>query len=142
MSVTILGPLAEAGIQLPLYSHKVPAGFPSPAADHIEQKISLDELLNIRAPHMYLVRISGRSMEGAGIFEGDLAVVDRSIEAKHGHIVIACVNNEPTCKRLCLKGSRVILISENSDYPARHILEGEEYSTWGVVTFSVRSHRH
>lgn len=70
MSVTILGPLAEAGIQLPLYSHKVPAGFPSPAADHIEQKISLDELLNIRAPHMYLVRISGRSMEGAGIFEG------------------------------------------------------------------------
>jgi len=72
---------------------------------------------------MYLVRISGRNMEGAGIFEGDLAVVDRSIETKHGHIVIACVNNEPTCKRLCLKGSRVILISENSDYPARHILE-------------------
>lgn len=140
MSVTILGPLAEAGIQLPLYSHKVPAGFPSPAADHIEQKISLDELLNIRAPHMYLVRISGRSMEGAGIFEGDLAVVDRSIEAKHGHIVIGCVNNEPTCKRLCLNGSRVILMSENRDYPARHILEGEEYSTWGVVTFSVRSH--
>lgn len=140
MSVTILGPLAEAGIQLPLYSHKVPAGFPSPAADHIEQKISLDELLNIRAPHMYLVRISGRSMEGVGIFEGDLAVVDRSIEARHGHIVIGCVNNEPTCKRLCLRGSRVILMSENSDYPARHILEGEEYSTWGVVTFSVRSH--
>ncbi|MEB0222181.1 translesion error-prone DNA polymerase V autoproteolytic subunit [Pseudomonas sp. AB12(2023)] len=140
MNVTILGPLAEAGIQLPLYSHSVPAGFPSPAADHIEQKISLDELLNIRAPHMYLVRISGDSMQGAGIFDGDLAVVDKSIDAKHGHIVIGCVNNEPTCKRLCLRDSRVVLMAENTDYPARHILEGEEYTTWGVVTFSVRSH--
>ncbi len=59
MSFVILGPLAEGGVQLPLCSFKVPAGFPSPAADHIEQQISLDELLNIRAPHVYLVSIAG-----------------------------------------------------------------------------------
>ena len=97
MSVTTLGPLAEGGVQLPFYSFKVPAGFPSPAADHLEQHISIDELLDIRAPHIYLVRIEGHSMEGAGIFDGDMAVVDRSITAEHGHIVIAAVNCEPVC---------------------------------------------
>lgn len=140
MSVTFLGPLADTGIKLPLFSDHVPAGFPSPAADHIEQKISLDELLNIRAPHIYLVRIGGRSMEGAGIFDGDLLVVDRSIEPKHGHIVIGSVNQEPTCKRLIFRESSIVLMPENTDFPARYILEGDEYTTWGVVTFSVRSH--
>ncbi|MNE04301.1 LexA repressor [compost metagenome] len=140
MSVTILGPLAEGGVQLPFYSFKVPAGFPSPAADHLEQHISLDELLGIRAPHIYLVRIEGHSMEGAGIFDGDMAVVDRSITAEHGHIVIAAVNCEPVCKRLCKRGPSIILMSENVGYPPRYILEGDELIIWGVVTFSVRAH--
>ncbi|MBD1602599.1 LexA family protein, partial [Pseudomonas typographi] len=65
----------------------MPAGFPSPATDHLEKAISLDELLNLRAPHIYLVRIEGDSMIGAGIFDGDLVVVDRAIEPAHGHIV-------------------------------------------------------
>ena len=73
MSFTILGPIAEVGAKLPLCSFQVPAGFPSPAADHIEQHISLDEVLNIRAPHVYLVSITGESMQGVGIFDGDLA---------------------------------------------------------------------
>lgn len=70
MSITLLGPLATGGKQLPLYSSKVPAGFPSPAADHIEKHISLDELFDIRAPHVYLVRIDGDSMQGAGSIPG------------------------------------------------------------------------
>ena len=140
MSVTILGPLAKGGVQLPFYSFKVPAGFPSPAADHLDQHISIDELLDIRAPHIYLVRIEGHSMEGAGIFDGDMAVVDRSITAEHGHIVIAAVNSEPVCKRLCKRGSDIILMSENVGYPPRYILEGDELVIWGVVTFSVRAH--
>ena len=74
MSFTSLGPIAADGVRLPLCSFKVPAGFPSPAADHIEKEISLDELLGIRAPHVYLVRIDGDSMQGVGIYSGDLAV--------------------------------------------------------------------
>lgn len=140
MSVTVVGPISEGGTPLPLYSFKVPAGFPSPAADHIEQHISIDQLLNIRAPHVYLVRIEGNSMEGAGIFDGDLAVVDRSVTPEHGHIVIAAVNCEPLCKRLNKSGEHIILTSENPSYPARYILEGDELVIWGVVTFSVRSH--
>jgi DNA polymerase V len=138
--LTFLGPLLIGGEQLPLYSFRVPCGFPSPAADHMERKISLDELLDIRAPHMYLVRIDGNSMIGAGIFSGDLVAVDRSIEAEHGHIVIAAINSEPVCKRLHKRGQEVILLSENRAFAPRYVLEGDELTIWGVVTFSVRAH--
>ena len=135
-----LGRIAEVGLKLPLCLFQVPAGFPSPAADHIEAHISLDEVLNIRAPHVYLVKITGESMQGAGIFDGDLAVVDRSLEPAHGHIVVALLNNDPLCKRLCIRGKDVILLSENPKYPPRYVLEGDELAIWGVIIGSVRSH--
>ncbi|WP_240051935.1 LexA family protein [Pseudomonas arsenicoxydans] len=78
--------------------------------------MSFDELLDIRAPHIYLVRIEGHSLEGAGIFDGDMAVVDRSITAEHGHTVIAAVHCEPVCKRLCKRWPNIILMSENVGY--------------------------
>jgi len=140
MSYSIIGSISEGGSKVPLCLFRVPAGFPSPAADHIEAQISLDEVLNIRAPHVYLVSLAGESMQGAGIYEGDLAIVDRSIEPAHGHIVIALLNNEPICKRLCLRGREVILMSENPKYPPRYVLESDELAIWGVVTSSVRSH--
>ncbi|WP_419795296.1 S24 family peptidase [Pseudomonas palleroniana] len=140
MSVTILGQLATGGKKLPLYSSKVPAGFPSPAADHIEKHISLDELFDIRAPHVYLVRIDGDSMQGAGIYSGDLVVVDRSVDPVSGDIVIAALNSEPFCKRLHLRDHAVILLSENPKYPARHVMEGDDLVIWGVVKYSVRDH--
>ena len=142
MSFTSLGPISEGGIRLPLCTFKVPAGFPSPAADHIEKEISMDQLLNIRAPHVYLVTIDGDSMQGAGIFPGDLAVVDRGVEPVHGHVVVALLNNEPICKRLCLRGKSVILQSENPRYPDLHVMEGDDLSIWGVITYTVRSHVH
>lgn len=140
MSFIIQGTLAEGGALLPLCLFKIPAGFPSPAADHIEQQISMDEVLNIRAPHVYLVSISGDSMQGAGIYDGDLAVVDRSIEPAHGHIVVALLNTEPVCKRLSKRGHQVVLLSENPKYPPRYVLEGDELTIWGVITSTVRSH--
>mgnify|MGYP001637173303 CR=1 FL=1 len=140
MSFTSLGPIAEGGIRLPLGSFKVPAGFPSPAADHLEKEISLDQLLNIRVPNVYLVSIDGDSMQGAGIYSGDVAVVDRSLEPVHGDVVVALLNNDPICKRLCLREKSVILQSENSKYPDRHVLEGDDLSIWGVITYTVRSH--
>lgn len=142
MGFTSLGPIAEGGIRLPLCSFKVPAGFPSPAADHMEQPISLDELLGIRAPNVYLVSIDGDSMQGAGIFSGDLAVEDKAMEPVHDQVVVALLNNDPLCKRLCLRGKSVILCSENPRYPDRHVMEGDDLSIWGVITYSVRSHGH
>lgn len=142
MSVTILGPLSAGGVRLPLFSSLVAAGFPSPAADHIEKHISLDELFQVRAPHVYLVKVEGDSMQGAGIFSGDMVVVDRSVYAEHGDIVIASINCEPVCKRLHMRDGVVILKSENPKYPPRHILEGDDLLIWGVVKYSVRDHDH
>ena len=140
MSVTILGPLSGAGEQVALYSFRIPAGFPSPAADHIEKHISLDEVFDIRAPHVYLAKIEGESMQDAGIFCGDLVIVDRSLNAEHGDIVIAGLNSEPVCKRLHMRENTIILLSANSEYPPRYVMEGDELVIWGVVTYSVRDH--
>lgn len=96
--------------------------------------------MSIHAPHVYLVSLTGETMQGAGIYEGDLAIVDRSIEPAHGYIVIALLNNEPVCKRLCLRGSDVVLMSEKPKYPPRYVLEGDELAIWGVITSSVGCH--
>lgn len=140
MTVTFLGKPIGGAAKLPCYSFRVPAGFPSPATDHLEGDISLDELFELRAPHVYLVKIEGDSMQGSGIFSGDLVIVDRSREAEHGDVVIAALNNEPVCKRLHKRDGVVILKSENPSYPSRYVLEGEEPLIWGVVRFSVRDH--
>lgn len=104
--------------------------------------LSLDEVLNIRDAATYLVRVEGESMQGAGIFDGDLLVVNKAVEPVRGQIVIAVVNGEPLCKRLdfCTQGP--VLRSENPRFPPRYVLEGDDFSVWGVVTHSVRSHVH
>ena len=104
------------------------------------QAISLDELLQVHAPNVYLVKIDGDSMEGAGIFDKDVVIVDKAIDARAGHIVIAAVNGEPVCKRLDYVGRQIVLRSENPRYALRFIMEGDEFSVWGVVTYSLRSH--
>lgn len=139
-NVTFLGEIGPAGQLITLYESLVPAGFPSPALDHMEQKVSLDALLNLHAPHTYLVRVSGDSLIGAGIFDRDLLVVDRSLDAGHGDIVVASINGEMLVKRFLRKGARIILASENPAYPPRHILEHDELAVWGVVRHSIRCH--
>nr|WKV17801.1 Error-prone repair protein UmuD [Pseudomonas sp. AU10] len=123
-----------------MYSSQVSAGFPSPAADHLEKLISLDELFEIRAPHVYLAKIQGDSMQGAGIYNGDLVIVDRSKTARHGDIVIAALNAECVCKRLHDRDGQVVLMAENPKFPPRYVMEGDELVIWGVVNYSVRDH--
>ena len=138
----VVARLVARSRRLPLFAFRVPAGFPSPAQDHLEREISLDEILQIRAPHTYLVRSGGDSMIRAGIYDGDLLVVDRSCEAQPGEIIIAAVNGEPTVKRLAKDGDQVVLRAENPKYPSRYILEGDELLVWGVVRYSIRCHDH
>ncbi|WP_055002559.1 LexA family protein [Pseudomonas coronafaciens] len=137
MNVKILGRLCRSGQVIPCYTFKIPAGFPNPAADHIEQDFSFDRLMNLRAPHIYVAKIDGDSMEGAKIFHDSLVVVDRSRTPSSGSIVIVVLNNEPLCKILILQGDHVLLKSANPSYPPLHILEGEELSIWGVVRHGV-----
>jgi DNA polymerase V len=139
-TATILGPVGSSVIELPFFSSRVPVGFPSPAQDHLEQKLSLDHLLDIDAPHTYLVRVEGESMIDIGIFDGDIMVVNRAMPWRHRDIVIAEINGETFVKRLIHNGPQIVLRSENPKFAPRYILEGDELRIWGVVTDSIRRH--
>jgi len=118
----------------PLFTGKVAAGFPSPADDHIEKTLDLNELLISKPTATFFVRAEGESMLGAGIHPNDILVVDRSLEAVPGKIVICAVNSELTVKRLIQRHEQLILASENSDYPDILIREDFDLVIWGVVT--------
>lgn len=106
----------------------------------MDQKISLDALLNIDAPHTYLVRASGDSMINAGIFDEDVLIVSRALPPTDGDIVIAAINGDIFIKRLSKAGEQIILQPENPKYLPRYILESDELVIWGVVTASIRRH--
>jgi DNA polymerase V len=130
--------LGIAPIHLPLFSHKVAAGFPSPADDYIEGRLSLDEHLIQHKDSTFFVRAKGNSMVGAGIFDGDLLVVDKSLNPVSGDIVIAVVDGDLTVKRLIKRGETISLKSENPRYKEIEFQEGQELQVWGVVTSTVK----
>lgn len=119
---------------LPIASCRVEAGFPSPADDYMEGSLDLNQHVIKHPAATYFVRASGDSMTGAGIFDGDLLIVDRSLEPGHGKIVIAEVDGQLTVKRLSKLNGQVLLQSENASYPPIELQEGNEMRIWGVVT--------
>jgi len=119
----------------PLYAPvAVAAGFPSPAQDYFSGRIDLNAHLIKDITCTFLVRVSGHSMDGAGIADGDELVVDRSLTPVDGNVVVAVLDGELTIKRLRLEHGRVRLVAENPDYPDIVIPELAELSIWGVVT--------
>ena len=120
--------------EVPMYSNKVAAGFPSPADDYLEDKIDLNQYLVKHPAATFLVRASGESMINAGIFPNDILVVDRSLKAEDGKVVIAVVDNELTVKRYRKRGKSIVLEPENEAYDPIIISEESEAFVWGVVT--------
>lgn len=112
----------------------VPAGFPSPSQDYSDTKIDLTQLLIKDELSTFIVRVSGDSMQGAGIYDGDELIVDRSIEPRDGHVVIAVVDGEMTVKRLRVTVDAVVLQAENSQYPDITVPELADLLVWGVAT--------
>jgi DNA polymerase V len=125
--------------RLPLFSHTVPAGFPSPADDYIQGRLSLDEHLIQHREATFFVRAKGNSMVGAGIFDGDLLVVDKSLIPSSGNIVIAVVDGDLTVKRLIQRNGMVILKPENPRFKEMEFKDGQELQVWGVVTSTVKT---
>ena len=124
----------------PLFHDAVPAGFPSPASDYIDQRLDLHEDLGIHSEATFFLRVQGDSMQGAGIYDGDLLVVDRSLNAKSGQVVIAIIDGEFTVKRLQKRGGVTWLKAENPNYQAITFNEGSELQIWGVVVGVVRKY--
>jgi len=124
--------VAGKKLKIPLYSSHVEAGFASPADDFVEEYLDLNDLLVKREEATFFVRVAGRSMVDAGIYPDDILIVDRSLEAKHGKIVIAVIDGEVTVKRLSTQNGKVILKAENTQY--KDILVQDALHIWGVVT--------
>lgn len=122
---------------LPLIDGTVQAGFPSPAGDYLEGRIDLNEHLIEHPAATFLVWVSGDSMTGTGIYDGDLLVVDRSVQAAPGHIVVVAVDGELTLKRLARSGGRLVLRAENAAYPDIEVGEDAETRVWGVATSAI-----
>ena len=129
---------AETGARVPLASYLccVPAGFPSPASDHVEREIDLNDWLISNRLATYIVRVEGDSMTGE-IHSGDRLIVDRSLEPRHGDVVIACVDGEMTVKRLMVEDGKRLLVSDNPDYPPIELDGEQELIIWGVATNSI-----
>ena len=121
----------------PLVLDSVQAGFPSPADDHIDLKLDLNEHLVSHPTATFFVRAAGDSMINAGIEEGDLIVVDRSKEAKNNDIIIAVLLGDFTLKRLIISEEKYFLKPENDKYKIIEITDDMDFMIWGVVTYVI-----
>ncbi|KTD06058.1 Peptidase S24 family protein [Legionella gratiana] len=124
----------QSDYQLPLFSSKVQAGFPSPADDYIEGYLDLNTKFIKHPSSTFVVQAIGDSMVDVGIFSGDWLLVDRSIEPLDGRIVIAAINGELTVKRLSKKEGKVQLLPANPQFKPIDIVEDSDMVIWGVVT--------
>lgn len=124
---------------LPLFGAQVEAGFPSVADDHIEGTLDLQKYLIPRPAATFFVRAKGESMLGAGIFPGDLLIVDKSKKATSGSIIIALYQGEFTVKRLVIEHGKGYLQAENPAYPKIAITRVDEFEIWGTVTHVIHS---
>jgi DNA polymerase V len=128
-------------IELPLMVSKGQCGFPSPADPYIESNIDLNELLIINPSTTFLLEATGESMKEAGILNGDLLIVDRSLKPQNKDIVVGVVNGDFVVKRLYYKGGNVWLCSENRNYKPIRLLPEMDFSVWGVVTNAIHTLR-
>ena len=121
----------------------VSAGFPSPAADYVEGRIDLADVLVPHPSATFTLRVAGHSMVRAGIHDGDLAIVDRSLTARHDDVVVAILDGELVCKRLLKRRGRVYLAPDTDDpaYRPIEVTDRPGFEVWGVVTATIRVHR-
>ena len=124
----------------PLLTDSVSAGFPSPADDYTEENIDLNEHLISNPFSTFFLRVKGDSMINAGIKDKDLIIVDKSLIAKPGNIVIAMIDGEFTIKRLSIKNNELYLKAENHNYPDFRFKNHIDIQIWGVVIYSIHSY--
>lgn len=127
----------KASTNLPLYSTLIPAGFPVNIDDEENYGLNLNDYLIDNKTATYFIRVKGDSMEGAGIFSGDILIVDRSKPITSGKIVVACVENSFTVKRLLIKGEKIFLVAQNPKYPPIAVNKSLGFEVFGVVTYNI-----
>ena len=131
---------ATKKFRIPLLNDSVSAGFPSPADDYTEENIDLNEHLISNPFSTFFLRVKGESMINAGIKDKDLIVVDKSLTARPGNIIIAMIDGEFTIKRLSIKNDELYLKAENNNYPDFRFKNHINVQIWGVVIYSIHSY--
>lgn len=137
ISFDLFSPETLSQHELELFSSQIPAGFPSPADDFLEKRLDLNEYLIKNKSATFLIRVHGDSMINAGIFDGDLLVVDRSAQPSSGKIILGVLNGEFTLKRIDKRKNKLFLVPENDDFKPIEVTNEMDFKIWGVVTFAI-----
>ena len=123
---------------LNFFDAQIPAGFPSPSSDeYVQHSLDLHAFLVKHPAATFFVRVVGDSMQGAGIHSGDLLIVDRSLTAENGKIVVALIDGEFTVKRLKIEREALYLVPENPAYSPIRVQPHSDFQVWGVVTYVI-----
>ncbi|MDD2985477.1 translesion error-prone DNA polymerase V autoproteolytic subunit [Flavobacterium sp.] len=136
--LTFFLPDLENPIELPFITAGIKAGFPSPAADFDESKISLDAVLVKNRDATFYAKAAGTSMIGAGIDDGDILVIDRSLEPQNNKVAVCFLDGEFTVKRIKVAKDKVFLMPENKDFEPIVITDENQLIIWGIVTYVVK----
>jgi len=126
-------------IELPVAGSNISAGFPSPADDFIEDILSLDRELIRNKEATFYARVEGTSMEDANIHDGDLLVIDRSIEPQNNKVALCFIDGEFTVKRLNIKEDHILLMPENKKFSPTKVTDENEFLIWGIVTYVIKA---
>lgn len=132
-------PDTENPLELPFAQSGIKAGFPSPAIDFEDEKMSLDKFLVKNHQATFYAKADGDSMMGAGISNGDIMIIDRSLEPKENKIAVCCIDGEFTVKRIKIEKNGLYLIPENKDFKPIKITESNQFIVWGIVTYVIKS---
>lgn len=133
-NLAFFNPELSSDSGIPFFNMGISAGFPSPADDFKEQRLSLDEELIKNKEATFFARVSGQSMIGAGLDDNDLLVIDRSLEPSHNKIAVCFLDGEFTVKRLKVEGEGIWLQPENPNYLPIKVTEDNNFIIWGIVT--------
>lgn len=132
----------DTELELPFVENGVSAGFPSPASDFIEASIDLNKHLIKNPATTFIAIANGTSMKGAGIDNNDLLIIDKSLEATNDSIAICVINNEFTLKRIKIEKKQLYLVAENENYKPIKVSELHDFEIWGILTYSIKQHKH
>lgn len=138
-TIDIYSALTETELELPFVDEGISAGFPSPALDFVNLTIDLNKHLIKHPSATFYGRVKGQSLKNAGISDGDLLIIDRSLEPANGKIAVCYIDGEFTAKRIKRTKSELWLMPENDDYQAIKIEEENNLIIWGVVTHVIKS---
>ena len=132
-------PDAENNLEMPYISSGIKAGFPSPAADFDGSRISIDQVVVKNPTATFYAKANGNSMIGAGIDDGDILVIDKSIEPQDGKIAVCFIDGEFTVKRIKVEKDGLYLTPENKNYQPIKVTDENQLIVWGIVTYVIKN---